>query len=235
MTDQNQQNRQGRPKNPEKAIAIMQAAGELFFDLGFQSTSMDKVAKKAGVSKQTVYSHFANKDALFKACINKTVLSYGFAGDAPALDELPIEQALFAMAKQIVDLLFDPCVLSTHRLVMAETVSQPHVAKLYYESGPEQTLASIRQFLKNQTDAGKLMIPDDKLDYATGQLLNNALGVFHLDLLLGIRETIEEEQLEAHLHCVVEDFLRLYGKIWVAKAAKWRIMWIGACESQALM
>src|SRR5215469_10813624 len=50
-----------------KAAQILAAAREAFFEQGYASVSMDEVAKRAGVAKQTVYSYYPSKDALFLA------------------------------------------------------------------------------------------------------------------------------------------------------------------------
>ena len=63
------ENKAGRPKSDLKRQSILEAAAGLFLEHGFSQTSMDLVANTAGVSKQTVYSHFNNKDALFSAVI----------------------------------------------------------------------------------------------------------------------------------------------------------------------
>ena len=59
----------GRPKDMEKRAAVLEAAKNLFVSRGFEGTSMDAVAAEAGVSKLTVYSHFGDKDTLFKAAV----------------------------------------------------------------------------------------------------------------------------------------------------------------------
>ena len=59
-----------RTKSEEKRQQIIEASTCLFSELGFAQTSMDKIAKKAGVSKQTVYSHFGSKDELFVNAIS---------------------------------------------------------------------------------------------------------------------------------------------------------------------
>ncbi|MFT4112475.1 TetR/AcrR family transcriptional regulator [Silvibacterium sp.] len=48
-----------------KERAIVMAAHDLFLREGFAGTSMDTIARSAGVSVKTIYSHFANKDELF--------------------------------------------------------------------------------------------------------------------------------------------------------------------------
>ena len=48
-----------------KRRAILEAATEVFLKGGYLGTNMDEIAALSGVSKQTVYKHFASKEALF--------------------------------------------------------------------------------------------------------------------------------------------------------------------------
>lgn len=202
--------RPGRPKNERKAEAIRDAAGELFLLNGFQGTSMDAVAQRAGVSKQTVYSHFANKEALFKACIGGKVSGYGFDEATPE-NTSDLRTALLSVARQFVGLMFDPEVVAMHRVVMAEAAGQPRVAELFFDSGPRQTKAAVEAFLQRQIAAGRLHIPPDRIVYAANQLLTMAVGLYQMPLWLGLLESVDRTELDAHLERVVEDFLRLYG------------------------
>ncbi|MGD8914402.1 MAG: TetR/AcrR family transcriptional regulator [Candidatus Thiodiazotropha sp.] len=209
MTDVSAPPRAGRPKSEAKAEAIMDAAAKLFLSQGFQGTSMDAVAKQAGVSKQTVYSHYANKEELFKAVITAKVASYGF-DEAAMVEDEDLRSALLTVTRRFVDLLFDPKVVAMHRVVMGEAVSQPRVASLFYESGPLRTKASVCAFLERQVAKDRLCIPVDSMLYAATQLLNTAIGLYQLQLMLGLRESVDETELGAHLDRVVDDFLTLY-------------------------
>lgn len=206
----NLQVRAGRPKSEEKAAAILRAASGLFLTRGFQGTSMDAVAKTAGVSKQTVYSHYASKEDLFRDCIECKVASYGFE-EAQLPDDAEVHEALVAIARRFVNLLFDPQVIAMHRVVMAESLSHPGVARLFFEAGPAKTKAAVRGFLKSLVDAGRLHIPEDRLLYAAIQLLNSAFGMYQMQLMLGLIDSVDEGELSEHLDRVVTDFLILYG------------------------
>jgi TetR/AcrR family transcriptional repressor of mexJK operon len=199
----------GRPKSEAKAEAILGAAASLFLAQGFQGTSMDAVAQRAGVSKQTVYSHFANKEALFSACIHAKVSGYGF-DEAALIDGPDVRQALLGVARRFVDLMLDPDVIAMHRVVMGEAASQPRIATLFFDSGPKKTKAAVCAFLQRQVDAGRLDISPERLLHAAFQLLNNAIGMYQLQLWLGLRQTVEEDELRNHLDRVVDDFLILY-------------------------
>jgi TetR/AcrR family transcriptional repressor of mexJK operon len=201
--------RPGRPKSEQKGEAILHAAGELFLSAGYQGTSMDAVAQRAGVSKQTVYSHFANKEELFKACIRGKVTGYGF-DETTADGAVDLRGALLSIARQFVDLMFDPEVIAMHRVVMAEAASQPRIAELFFDSGPRRTKASVCAFLQQQVEAGKLQIPPDRVLYAAVQLLNTAVGMYQMSLWLGLLHSVDADEVNAHLDRVVDDFLVLY-------------------------
>ena len=84
---------------------------------------MDQVAQRAGVSKQTVYSHVASKEALFTACIRAKVAACGF-DETTGVDDTDLRAALSALTRRFVDLLFDPEVIAMHRLERGESASQ---------------------------------------------------------------------------------------------------------------
>lgn len=203
--------RVGRPKSEAKAEAIRCSASALFLSQGFEGTSMDAVAQGAGVSKQTVYSHFANKEELFTACIGAKVSGYGF-DPAALVDEEDLRAALLKITRRFVELLFDPDVVAMHRVVIAAAASQPRIAALFFDSGPKQTKTAVCAFLQRQVEQGRLRIPADRVLYAASQLLNMAIGMYQLQLLLGLRQSIDEAELGPHLEQVVTDFLALYAR-----------------------
>ncbi len=61
-------------RKSERPGEIINAALALFVDKGYAATRLDEVAKRAGVSKGTVYLYFENKLSLFKAVIRQIVI-----------------------------------------------------------------------------------------------------------------------------------------------------------------
>ena len=58
-----------------KEEQIINAARELFKNYGFKKVSMDEIARKAGVTKRTVYKYFASKQDLLKYFINEELIN----------------------------------------------------------------------------------------------------------------------------------------------------------------
>ena len=54
-----------RELSPEKTEAILRGAMQEFLEHGYAGARIDKIVAAAGVSKATVYRHFADKAALF--------------------------------------------------------------------------------------------------------------------------------------------------------------------------
>jgi TetR/AcrR family transcriptional repressor of mexJK operon len=200
--------RAGRPKSEEKHEAILVAASCLFLNQGLQNTSMDAVAREAGVSKQTVYAHFRNKEELFRACIQAKIASFGFdEGLLPAAGNP--RETLFLLVKGFMALIFDQEVVAMHRVVAGEAAGYPRIASLFFASGPAAVKRAVGQCLERLVASGELVIPD--IEYASWLLPNMALGKFQVQLQFGLIDAVPEDELDAHLSRVVDDFLRLYG------------------------
>ena len=188
---------------------------------------MDAIAQLANVSKQTVYAHFQNKEALFTACIECKVASYGFKPDRRAVGSGCVDGRsqtkpdgevgadtrafLISMVRNFTRLLLDPEVIAMYRAVMGEASSNPRIARLFFDSGPRNTRTFVQSILLAQVEQGRLHIPSDRLSYAANQLLNNSIGTFQLQMLLALEEKIDDAEIDAHCARVVEDFLILYG------------------------
>ena len=56
-----------------KEEQIIEAARDLFSTYGYKRVSMDEIAKRANVTKKTVYSYFKSKEELLKYCINDEI------------------------------------------------------------------------------------------------------------------------------------------------------------------
>lgn len=200
--------RQGRPKSQEKHEAIREAAVELFMSEGLQRTSMDAIAAAAGVSKQTVYSHFESKDALFRSCVRTKVADYGLESESISA-ELPVAEALHAFGRQFMELLQDQEVLSMFRLLAGECRTYPSVAQVFYDAGPAQNCEFLGSVLARYAERGELMV-EDPLESAS-LLVAMFKAHYFLELLLRVREAVDPDELECHLERTVQRFLSLHG------------------------
>jgi len=191
----------------------MDAATELFLREGYQRASMDEVAKRAAVSKQTVYKHFADKQRLFTEIVLHTLeLASG-----PVLDEvaaLPdtrdLPGDLRELARRYLATVMRPQVLALRRMIIGEAVRQPELAHAYYEGAPESTLATLADCFARLADRGLLRVPDPAV--AAEQFAYLVLGKpLDKSLFYADDELFTRAELHAHADAAVNAFLAAYG------------------------
>jgi AcrR family transcriptional regulator len=174
----------GPPATPKYA-AVVEAAAEIFLEQGFGNASMDEIARRAGVSKATVYSYFDSKPALFGAIVQQRCQR-----SLPAMlgefSDRPVEEALTAVGRQFLDVLMMPGSLPLYRTVLAEAPRFPELGRVFYDVGPGRVAAGLAEYLAAQQRRGLLAIPDPRL--AAEQFLAAVLGHIHVRLLLGLAD-----------------------------------------------
>ena len=142
-----------------KRRAIADAATEAFLANGYKRTSMDDIARLAGVSKQTIYLHFGDKERLLLT----TVLGIMNAISQPFDDEIhrlaeteTLDADLTQHARQQLALVMQPRPLLLRRLVIAEAASFPQLGQKFYELGPGRTINELTSVFRRLGERGRL-------------------------------------------------------------------------------
>ncbi|SCW56394.1 MULTISPECIES: TetR/AcrR family transcriptional regulator [unclassified Pseudomonas] len=158
MTENNQ-TRRGRPANEALGQTIIDAAGELFAELGFQATTMDKVAQRAKISKLSIYRHFENKEALFSAAIAAHCHQFAPQALIEGVGGSAADQ-LMAVGTSLLRTLLSPDVRSVEAMIVAANTNQKSLSKLHYEAGPAYVIAQIEALLGQLHAKAVLNVPD---------------------------------------------------------------------------
>jgi TetR/AcrR family transcriptional regulator, mexJK operon transcriptional repressor len=144
----------------------MEAATSLFLRGGYLGTSMDEIAATAGVSKQTVYTHFADKEQLFtELVLRNTELADQFTAEMLSVldDTNDVESGLRELARRYITSVIQPRVTQLRRLVIAEAGRFPDLARTYYERVPQRTVDALATRLDTLASRGLLRIDDPQL------------------------------------------------------------------------
>jgi TetR/AcrR family transcriptional regulator, mexJK operon transcriptional repressor len=164
---------------------ILAAARTLFLKLGYGDTSMDAIARHAAVSKATLYSHFAGKDALFAALIVSECRHLSDQIGRRALDEPDIRDALLRVAHDFNNLLCTGYGLTMYRIVVAEAPRFPELGRVFYDSGPTIMIDRIANLLRQAADRGLLKVRNPRI--AAIQFISLIRGELHLTRVLGLK------------------------------------------------
>lgn len=198
-----------RSINPKKNAAILKAAVELFPKHGFEKTTMDDIAKRAGVTKQTVYSHFRNKEQLFIKMIDSLCSRAVAYTPVNTVKSKRFEHLLYDVGISVLSLITSTEGMAVTRLVIAEAANYPKVAKLYYESGTQRIMQLLAEFFDHQNAIGNTAIPNTQS--AAAYFFALLKGQYFLRMTLGVPPIPSRKEMQAHVKEVVAIFLRLYG------------------------
>ncbi len=151
-----------------KQEQILDAARRLFLAEGYSRTSTNAIARAAGVSKETLYAYYLNKEALFSAVLQHTVgvLGEGYfkeIQDTMLDSREAFQQALTDMAQQIIRNTMQPDYLALVRLVIAESAHLPLLGSLFRSSIPARGQASLIELLDVARERRLIQVADVKV------------------------------------------------------------------------
>mgnify|MGYP001312335168 FL=1 len=185
-----------------KTEAILEAAAVLFGEKGL-AASMDEIARRAGVSKQTLYNRYASKAEIARALAARR----SDAITAPLRVGGDVETVLTAMAASLIRRICHADKGASLRGVALMSPEAPDLARAIYDAGPGESLRRIAAWLAEQDRAGRLNVPDP--DHAAEMFSGMALGHGHLRSLLGVPHP-DADKVETRAAETARRFIRAF-------------------------
>ncbi|MGD1926697.1 MAG: TetR/AcrR family transcriptional regulator [Paracoccaceae bacterium] len=142
----------------DKHAQIIDAAVAEFRERGFSGVSMDRVSARAQVSKRTVYNHFENKEALFRAILDIMASQANRSFEITYDPARPIQPQLIELGWAEGRLLIDPDFMKLARMVVGETMRDPDLAAEMNDKMAR--IAVFEEFIGDAARAGALAIDD---------------------------------------------------------------------------
>lgn len=184
-----------------KTEAILEAAAELFAEKGV-TASMEEIARRAGVSRQTLYNRFPSKLEIGRALAGRR----SDAISAPLRAGGDPETVLTAMALGMLEKIIGKDGKGSMRGVAMLSPHAPDVALAIYEAGPAESLRRLASWLAEQDDKGLMAVPDPAA--AAEMFAGMVLGHGHLRAVLGVPQPAFDP--EARARETARRFLRAF-------------------------
>jgi AcrR family transcriptional regulator len=132
----------GRPRAADaeqRTLELLETAAHLFMEKGYSNVSLEMIAKQARVAVRTIYVKFGGKAGLFMAVIN--TWREHFLANMDDLDTTvrPLREVLTDFSLRFMAMINSPAAVATHRMVIAESLSNPELGEAFFEAGPKQT------------------------------------------------------------------------------------------------
>ncbi|ATG46253.1 TetR family transcriptional regulator [Celeribacter ethanolicus] len=190
MSDREEAGGEASPKFRRRKEArpdeLLDAALDLFTEQGFDRTTVEQIARRAGVSKGALYLYFPSKDAVIEALVDRAV--------GPVVGEVVIQIERFegdprVLLKRFVPLfaarLSDPRIVAVPKLVVREAVSHPRLAEMYRERVIGRVLPALATLFRQGVAGGHIRPVDPEM--AVRSLLGPVLMHVLLADVFGIR------------------------------------------------
>lgn len=191
----------------DKRAQVMDAAVELFLANGFDQTSMDAVAARAGVSKTTVYAHYADKLELFRAVIERAGAQFDFNLDRTRLDSRSDpETKLTQVIIEVLEATTTPAYLAFLRMVVTESARRPELTHVMEDVAPSDLITLVAAILQEEAALQGYTLPQPETHAVL--LVRMVASCLQLEKLLVDSFRPGPALLEAHARWVTAIFLR---------------------------
>jgi AcrR family transcriptional regulator len=191
-----------------KRRQILDGARAVFLAQGFDAASMGEIARKARVSKGTLYVYFDSKEELFEAIVHEACEEQAERVFSFDLADHDIEEVLTQLGRGYVKFLCQPGAMSPLRTVIAISERMPEIGREFYETGPAKGISALRSYLDHQAAAGNLIIED--CEVAAGQFLDSCLATMFRPMLFNAGGEPAEERIRHVVGIAVRTFLAAY-------------------------
>ena len=186
----------------ENRERVLRAATSSFLARGYGS-SVDDIARRAGVAKQTVYAHFPSKDALFKEVAHDLTRRVLVELESAPKD-LRASLVRFAVAYRERALSAEG--IATFRTVMPEVPRFRALAKSMYAASAGEMVRQLAGYLERAMQAGKLRRDDPQ--FAAELLMGMLVGHDRIKRLFGVLSPSGSDAERSAR--IVDCFLRIY-------------------------
>jgi len=190
-----------------RGVLILDAAQKLFYDLGFDETSLAMIINETGGSRRSIYNEFGNKHGLLMAVIQRQVKTQSEILTSINRD-LDAKEALNQVCFKFVVGMLSPELMSLFRLVVQQVVKFPELGEMIYKNGPMTGILPLVDYLTWLTEQKVLKI--ENCHFSAQMLMEMAKGPLHTRSLLLPDKKASDEEIFYQVTKAVEIFLHAH-------------------------
>jgi TetR/AcrR family transcriptional repressor of mexJK operon len=196
-----------KPRSADKREEVLDIASENFRIKGYEGTSINVMARDAGISKESIYRYFGSKEDLFLAVVEREMAVYRQAmlDTISHFDGKTLKDALFEVAEATLRVASNERTLALRRLVFQMAANGSKVGSHYFSAGPDiayQNLLELFRYYQPESD----FEPEKLSRYFISIVLHRTMLARECGVLPELTaDDIGKRSLES-----VDDFLRAF-------------------------
>lgn len=185
----------GRPTRAEAnelTRTLRAAALDVFLEHGFAGTTMEAVARAAGITKRTLYGRYPDKHALLLDVVRWAMTEHMWVESTPAVESDDIAEALTEIARWAVARAVDPNIVRLNRILLLEAERLPELTQEAQSRTWSPRLQAVMTVLRRHQERGEVEIDD--LEATAEQFLMLATAVPSRLALFGRRQSPTDQE-----------------------------------------
>ncbi|MDY6983640.1 MAG: TetR/AcrR family transcriptional regulator [Pseudomonadota bacterium] len=196
-----------KPRTTDKREEVLDIASETFLSKGFDGTSINVMAREAGISKESIYRYFGSKEDLFLAVVERELEVYkqGMLETISHFQGKSLKEALYSVGEATLRVASDDRTLALRRLIFQMSANGSKVGTHYFSVGPDiayQNLVRLFEHYKPESE------------YSVSKLSRYFISlVLHRTMLArecGVQEPLKPEEIRERVMETTEDFLKAF-------------------------
>jgi len=187
----NARNSPGRPRSRAVDQAILRAALELFIDHGVEGASIEKIARRAGVAKTSIYRRWPSREALLAQAVE---VARNAAGPTIEVIDQASPHDMINLLVNVSEVAARPEIRKLMARLMGSVPDRPQLMNVYRETYYLPRRRAVTRALERVQAAG-LLRPDTDIE----ALVDMILGALAHHLLAGAPGTVTAAELRAYL------------------------------------
>jgi TetR/AcrR family transcriptional repressor of mexJK operon len=199
-----------RPGRPTRAQAeqrhaqLLDRALDMFLEYGYELATIDEMIGSIGMHKNTVYSLYTDKKALFRATIERAIQRWKQPVEAlRAVETDDLEATLIALARLLIRNTASPIALKLQRIIIAESFRVPEITQMFWEKGFQPSFEVLADLLARRARQGEIVA--DEPDLIAYGFLTLTVGLMTRMILLGTK--INQAEIDKRIRLYVKLFL----------------------------
>lgn len=194
-----------------KARTVLQAARKIFLTHGFNGATTDMIQREAGVSKSTVYAHFANKETLFLAVIKSECEVFTASIHNITFKPGNLTENLRHLGYAYLQVALAESAMALYRVVIAETPRFPALGHMFYNSGPLVVKGKVSKYLTDAVASNELNFETISIEEATDVFVALMRSELHLLYLTHPDKPITKDAIDRWVEITIDFLVRSYG------------------------
>lgn len=209
-----------RTRSRNKREEVLGIASNCFLSNGYDGTSINVMARDAGISKESIYRYFGSKEDLFKCVIERELEVYqkGMEDTAGDFQKESIEQALLHVAENTLKLLTNERAQALRRLIFHMAANGSRVGRHYYQVGPQVAYQNLRRIFEHHLEGRPQQDKASGLKAREG-FTTEKLSIYFMGMILhpttlerecGLLGELSTREVRRRAREIIADFLRSY-------------------------